>query len=223
MVIKRVFDIVAVCLGLPLVAPLMFIIGVVVKITSKGPVFFLQERVGRQEKRFLLYKFRTMVDGAEAMGTSVTTSTDPRITAVGKRMRRMKLDELPQLLNVLKGDMSLVGPRPDVPEIVKNYTAAMRRIFAILPGITSVATLHLRDEERLLAHFSDPDRFYQEVLVPLKVELAMAHVDQQSLAFDLKVLCMTVWMMTIGKWLPIKEHAAVSALRDQIKEGSLIH
>jgi lipopolysaccharide/colanic/teichoic acid biosynthesis glycosyltransferase len=201
----------------------MLIVAIVVKITSKGPIFFLQERVGLQEKNFLLYKFRTMVDRAEAMGTSVTTSHDFRITPVGRKLRRMKLDELPQLINVLKGEMSLVGPRPDVPEIVEKYSAAMRRIFTILPGLTSFATLHLRDEERLLAHVSDPDSFYEDILVPLKVALAMEHVNRKSLAFDLKVLCMTVWMMTIGKWLPIKEHPAVSALRNKIEQKSLIH
>jgi lipopolysaccharide/colanic/teichoic acid biosynthesis glycosyltransferase len=223
MVIKRLFDIVAVCLCLPVVAPLMLIVAIVVKNTSKGPIFFLQERVGWQENNFLLYKFRTMVDRAETMGTSVTTSYDFRITPVGRKLRRMKLDELPQLINVLKGDMSLVGPRPDVPEIVEKYSAAMRRIFAILPGVTSVATLHLRDEENLLAHVSDPDSFYEDILVPLKVALSMEHVNRKSLAFDLKILGMTVWMMTIGKWLPIKEHPAVSALRYKIEQGSLIH
>jgi lipopolysaccharide/colanic/teichoic acid biosynthesis glycosyltransferase len=221
MLAKRLFDIAAVCLGLTVLAPLMFIVAIVVKTTSKGPIFFLQERVGWQESKFLLYKFRTMVDRAEAMGTSVTTSDDLRITTVGRKLRRMKLDELPQLINVLKGDMSLVGPRPDVPEIVEKYSASMRRIFAILPGLTSVATLHLRDEERLLAHVPDPDRFYEDILVPLKVELAMEHVDRKSLAFDLKVLCMTVWMMTIGKWLPIREHPAISVLKKEIKNIQL--
>ena len=219
MVIKRVFDIVAVCFGLPIFAPFMLIIAAVVKSTSKGPILFLQERVGLQEKRFLLYKFRTMIDRAQQMGSSVTTSADFRITPVGRKLRRLKLDELPQLFNVLKGEMSLVGPRPDVPEIVEEYTPEMKKIFAVLPGLTSAATLHLRDEERLLANVSDPDRFYEEVLVPLKVKLAMEHVDRRSFTFDLKILCQTIWMITFGRWLPIDEHAAVARLREHVRNG----
>jgi len=219
MVIKRVFDIVAVCLGLPILAPFMLIIAAVVKSSSKGPVLFLQERVGLNEKSFLLYKFRTMIDRAEKMGTSVTTSNDLRITPVGRKLRSIKLDELPQLINVIRGDMSLVGPRPDVPEIFEKYTPEMKRIFTILPGLTSAATLHLRDEECLLANVSDPDRFYEEVLVPLKVKLAMEHVDRRSFTFDLKIFCQTIWMMTLGKWLPIDEHPEVLKLREQIQDG----
>jgi lipopolysaccharide/colanic/teichoic acid biosynthesis glycosyltransferase len=172
-------------------------------------------------KGFKICKFRTMVDRAEEIGSSVTVCDDKRITSLGKILRRMKLDELPQLVNVLKGEMSLVGPRPDVPEIVERYTPDMRRILSVRPGLTSVATLHLRDEEYLLAQVADPDVFYEDVLVPFKVNLAMEHVERNSLAFDLKILCQTIWMMILGKWLPIiDEHPAVLELKEQIRYGS---
>lgn len=158
-----------------------------------------------------------MVAYAERLGTSVTTRKDPRITRIGRFLRKTKLDELPQLWNVLKGDMSLVGPRPDVPEIVQKYTPEMKRIFQIRPGITSVATLHLRDEEAILARVHDPDRFYEDVLVPLKVKLSMEHVDRNSFAFDLKILFQTIWMLTLGRWWPIKEHPAIAKLREKIE------
>jgi lipopolysaccharide/colanic/teichoic acid biosynthesis glycosyltransferase len=198
----------------------MLIVGFIVKATSEGSALFLQERVGLKEKSFLLYKFRTMVERAEKMGTSVTTSNDLRVTPVGRKLRSIKLDELPQLINVIRGDMSLVGPRPDVPEIVEKYTPEMRIIFDVLPGITSVATLHLRDEEHLLAHVLNPDKFYEDVLVPLKIKIAMEHVERKSFAFDLKILCQTIWMMTLGKWLPIDEHPEVLKLKEQIQDGS---
>jgi lipopolysaccharide/colanic/teichoic acid biosynthesis glycosyltransferase len=219
MLLKRAFDIAIVCAGLPLFVPLMFIVAFVVKMTSKGPILFRQERIGWHETRFILYKFRTMINFAEKMGTSVTTSDDFRITPVGRKLRKMKLDELPQFLNVLKGNMSVVGPRPDVPEIVEKYTSGMKRIFSIPPGLTSLATLHLRDEEDILSRVKDPDMFYEEVLVPLKIRLAMEHVDKNSFAFDFKILCQTLWTLTLGRWWPIKEHSAVYGLKQRVQHG----
>ena len=196
----------------------MAIIAFLIRATSNGPIFFRQDRVGLHQKIFRVYKFRTMVQGAEAMGTSVTTRIDPRITSIGRILRKLKLDELPQLINVFMGDMSLVGPRPDVPEIVENYTIEMRQIFQVRPGITSVATLYLRDEEEILADVDEPDTFYEDILVPLKVRLAMEHVERDSFAFDLKILCQTVWMLTLGRWWPIEEHSAVAKLREKIEK-----
>jgi len=196
----------------------MVVVAILIKATSRGPVFFRQERVGWKEKIFRVYKFRTMVENAEDLGTSVTTQNDFRITPIGRILRKTKLDELPQLINVFKGDMSLVGPRPDVPEIVKNYTTEMRRIFQVRPGITSVATLHLRHEEDILARIPEPDTFYEKVLVPLKVNLAMEHVERNSFVFDLKILCQTIWMLTLGRWWPIEEHGEMALLRSRIEE-----
>ena len=212
-ILKRIFDFVAVCLGLTMISPIMAAIAILIKTTSHGPIFFRQDRVGLQEEVFKVYKFRTMVEGAEEMGTSVTTRNDFRITSVGRLIRKTKLDELPQLINVFKGEMSLVGPRPDVSGIVEKYTPEMRRIFQVRPGITSAATLHLRDEEGILARVHDPDSFYEEVLVPLKVRLAMEHVDKNSLTFDLRILCQTIWMLTLGRWRPLEENRAVAELK----------
>jgi len=192
------------------------IIALLIKQGSAGPIFFRQERVGLRQGTFKVYKFRTMVKDAEEKGTSVTTSRDHRITILGRILRKTKLDEVPQIFNVFWGEMSLVGPRPEVPEIVQSYSPQMSRIFAVRPGITSVATLHLRDEEEILAQVNDPDKFYEAVLVPLKVKLAMTHVDNNSVAYDLNILCKTIWMLTFGRLWPIAEHSAVSQMRKGI-------
>lgn len=202
--------------ALPLVLPLFAVISLLIRVTSRGPIFFKQKRVGLQGRHFKVYKFRTMVNRAEELGTSVTSKTDPRITRFGRTLRATKLDELPQLINVIMGDMSFVGPRPDVPEIVRNYTRNMKRILEIRPGITSVATLHLRDEEAILACVEEPDKFYDKVLVPLKVRLAMEHVERNSFFFDLKIFCQTAWMLTLGRLWPIAEHPAVSDMKRRI-------
>ena len=210
---KRFFDFTAAGIGLIFIAPIITIIGLLIRSTSPGPVFFRQNRVGLNGKIFRVYKFRTMVDRAEDLGTSVTTGNDSRITPLGRFLRRTKLDELPQLINVFNGDMSLVGPRPDVPEIINNYTSEMRRIFNVRPGITSIATLHLGDEEDVLAKVEDSDSFYEEIMVPLKVKLAMEHVDEDSFWFDIKILFQTLWMLTLGRWWPIEEHPEVAELK----------
>jgi len=214
--LKRFFDITAAGIGLIFIAPIITIIGLLIRSTSPGPVFFRQNRVGLNGKIFRVYKFRTMVDRAEDLGTSVTTGNDSRITPLGRFLRRTKLDELPQLINVFNGDMSLVGPRPDVPEIINNYTSEMRRIFNVRPGITSIATLHLRDEEDILAKVEDSDLFYEEIVVPLKVKLAMEHVDEDSFWFDIKILFQTLWMLTLGRRWPIEEHPEVVELKRKI-------
>jgi len=213
---KRLFDITCSLLGLVLLAPLMVVIALIIKLSSAGPILFSQKRVGLHERLFTVYKFRTMVDKADTMGTSVTTGADPRITPVGRVLRRTKFDELPQLLNVFKGDMSFVGPRPDVPEITAKYTPQMKRIFSVRPGITSVATLHFRWEEEILAKVPDPDAFYDAVVVPLKVSLAMEHVRRNSFWFDLKILLQTVWvLLPLGKIWPVKEPDEVKLFRQK--------
>ena len=213
---KRLFDITCSLLGLVLLAPLMVVIALIIKLSSAGPILFSQKRVGLHERLFTVYKFRTMVDKADTMGTSVTAGGDPRITPVGRVLRRTKFDELPQLLNVLKGDMSFIGPRPDVPEITAKYTPQMKRIFSVRPGITSVATLHFRREEEILAKVPDPDVFYDAVVVPLKVSLAMEHVRRNSFWFDLKILLQTVWvLLPLGKIWPVKEPDEVKLFRQK--------
>lgn len=216
---KRLFDIILSFIGLLLLAPIMLIVAVIIKLTSRGPVFYSQKRVGLDEKIFLVHKFRSMVDKADTLGTSVTTAKDSRITPIGALLRKTKLDELPQLFNVLAGEMSFIGPRPEVPEITARYTPEMKKIFCVRPGITSVATLHFRQEEVILAKVSNPDQFYEEVVVPLKVSLAMQHVTRNSFWFDFKILVQTVWvLLPLGKVWPIEELSAVKEFR---KEHSL--
>lgn len=200
----RPLDAVSAALALALLSPVLAAVALLVKATSPGPVLFRQTRVGLRGLPFTLYKFRTMCENAERLGSSVTTARDGRVTPVGRLLRKTKLDELPQLLNVVKGDMVLVGPRPEVPEIVEKYTPEMRRILSVRPGITGLATLFLRDEEELLARAQAPDRFYEEVLLPVKVELGLEYIDRRSPLLDLKLLALTLWTLTPlrGFWKP---------------------
>ena len=215
---KRLFDLVGCCFAIMVSSPIMILISLLIKSTSSGKVLFCQKRVGQQKKVFSIYKFRSMIINADKLGSSVTTSNDTRITTIGKLLRKTKLDELPQLFNVLKGDMSLVGPRPDVPEIVRTYSPEMQRIFKIRPGITSLATLYFTHEETLLSTVPDPDAFYEEILVPLKINFDMEHVERNSFTFDLKILCQTLWILTFGRWWPIQEHPALSDLKQRIQK-----
>ncbi len=213
----RLFDFVISLVGILILSPLFIISLLLIKLNSPGPILFVQDRVGRNCCKFRLYKFRSMVHNADSMGTSVTSGNDPRVTRIGRVLRKTKLDELPQLWNVLRGDMSFVGPRPDVPEIVNNYTGEMKRILNIRPGITSNATLHLRNEEDLLSLAKDHDKAYVEIFVPAKVRLAMEHVDRKSFLFDLGILLKTVWALTVGKVWPIKEHKIINEIKENIK------
>lgn len=210
---KRLFDVAAASVGLLMLCPIMFLIALAIKLKSPGPAIYSQTRIGKYGRPFRLYKFRSMVVDAERLGSSVTTGCDPRITPIGRILRRTKLDELPQLWNVLRGDMSLVGPRPDVPEIVDMYTPQMRKILNVRPGITSIASLHLRREEELLTLVTDPDTFYIQVIVPAKVELAMEHIRHNSFLFDLSILLQTIWALTIGRFLHNIEHPLIAQLR----------
>lgn len=214
----RAFDIFFSFIGILIILPLFIIVSVIVKISSPGPVIYSQERVGHNGKLFCLYKFRSMVVNADQLGTSITTGTDPRITRIGKFIRKTKIDELPQLWNVLKGDMSFVGPRPDVPEIVENYDSEMKRILDVRPGITSNATLYLRNEEDLLSLAKDSERAYMEIFIPAKVNLAMEHVNKKSALFDLGVLLQTVWALTAGRIWPLREDPMVSKIKEQIQK-----
>ncbi len=213
----KLFDSIISLIGILILLPLFIITALLIKLTSPGQILFIQDRVGRNSCIFRLYKFRSMVNNADRMGTSVTTGNDFRVTKIGKILRKTKLDELPQLWNVLKGDMSFVGPRPDVPEIVNNYTSDMKRILGVLPGITSNATLHLRNEEDLLSLAKDHDKAYEEIFVPAKVKLAMEHVDRKSFLFDFGILIKTVWALTLGKTWPTKEHQIINEIKQNIE------
>src|SRR5262249_53468935 len=162
-------------------------------------VIYSQVRVGQSGRPFRIHKFRSMRQGPPHVGSAVTVDHDPRITRVGRFLRKTKLDELPQLWNVLRGEMSLVGARPDVPEIIGTYTVAMRRVLDVRPGLTSIASLWLRNETHLLQGVKAPEDVYKKVIVPAKVQLALTHVDRRSLAFDWGVL-----VATLGAWLGLR-------------------
>jgi len=192
-VIKRLFDLAAAALGLLLLAPLLLLLALLIKLDSPGPVFFRQVRVGRRGRPFRIFKFRTMAATQMPGGAQLTVAGDSRITRTGNWLRRYKLDELPQLIDVLRGTMSLVGPRPEVPRYVERYPAAWRdRVLSVRPGITDLASVHYRDENALLARAADPEREYIEVILPSKLRYALHYVDNLTMADDLKVLGLTL-------------------------------
>lgn len=177
--------------GLLLVSPVLLAVAGFVKISSPGPILYRQERVGLGGRVFRIVKFRTMHRDAETRGPAVTSAMDPRVTGVGRWLRRLKLDELPQLWNVLKGEMSLVGPRPEVPRYVESYSPAQRRVLTVRPGITDLASIAYRREEELLAGHADVDRYYREVVLPYKLNLNLQYLDRMSFAYDLLLLTRT--------------------------------
>ena len=195
---KRLFDLVCAGAGLLLLSPLLLVIAVWIRFDSRGPVFFRQQRVGRFGVPFRIHKFRTMQDDAPAPGPQITVGADPRITRAGRFLRRTKLDELPQLLDVLAGTMSLVGPRPEVPRYVSMYPAALRdKVLSVRPGITDVASIEYRDESTLLARAIDPERVYVEQVMPAKLRYAAQYVEERSLLGDVRLIGATLralWM-----------------------------
>lgn len=191
--VKRSFDIaVAVCGIVPLL-PAMLAIATAVKLTSPGPVFYRQIRVGRNGRLFRIYKFRSMICDAELRGGPLTVGGDARITPVGRFLRRHKLDEWPQLFNVLRGEMSLVGPRPEVPEFIQMYPESFERILRVRPGMTSRTTLVFRNEEQLLATVPDPRRLYRERILPYKIMHASKSLQQQRLTEDVRTIVATIF------------------------------
>ncbi len=190
---KRLFDVVGAGLALVLFSPLLLLLALVIRLDSPGPVFFRQERVGRHGVPFRIHKFRTMVADAPARGLALTVGADPRITRCGAWLRRTRLDELPQLIDVLRGAMSLVGPRPEVPRYVQHYPSGLReRALAVRPGITDPSSLEFIDEASLLANAADPEREYIERILPRKLQCAADYADRASLWTDLRVLWRTL-------------------------------
>ncbi|MFQ5850696.1 MAG: sugar transferase [Candidatus Binatia bacterium] len=190
--LKRLCDIVMSSLALVVLFPIFLIVALLIKIGSPGPVFFRGIRVGRHGKPFRIYKFRTMVVDGDRLGGPSTAEDDPRITRVGKFIRRFNLDELPQFINVLKGEMSVVGPRPEVPQYVELFTEEEKAIISVRPGITDWATVSIRDEGKMLAGSKDPEKTYMEKIWPEKHRLALEYVKNQSLPVDLEIMLKTV-------------------------------
>ena len=198
---KRLFDLLGAALALLLLAPLLLAVAAAIKLDSRGPVFYRQERVGRHGVPFRIHKFRTMHHGVG--GLPLTVGADPRITRVGAFLRRTRIDELPQFIDVLLGRMSLVGPRPEVPRYVAHYPPALRdRVLAVRPGITDPASLAYLDEARLLAQASDPEREYIEVILPAKLQHAVAYAERANLGTDIVVLLRTARRLLAGSRVP---------------------
>lgn len=195
---KRAFDIAFAAVLLVFLSPLLLAFALAVALTSSGGAFFRQVRVGRGGSEFRLLKFRTMRPGSEAKGQLTIGGRDPRVTAVGYWLRKTKLDELPQLWNVLVGDMSVVGPRPEVPRYVALYTPEQRKVLDVRPGITGMASIDYIDENEILARSSDPERTYIEEILPAKLALDLRYVQERSLALDLRILLITVRRVLTG-------------------------
>jgi lipopolysaccharide/colanic/teichoic acid biosynthesis glycosyltransferase len=190
---KRLFDLMLAGAGLVLLAPVFVLIALAIKLDSPGPVFYRQQRVGRGGAPFRIHKFRTMAHDPQERGPQITAGADPRITRVGAVLRRSKLDELAQLIDVVQGTMSLVGPRPEVPRYVALYPAALRdKVLSVRPGITDIASIEFRDENALLAQAADPEHEYVHVVMPRKLALAARYVDQASFVMDLRLIVRTI-------------------------------
>ncbi len=189
---KRSFDIVFTILGGLFLLPILIPIVIWVKFSSKGPLFYIQRRVGKDFTEFNLYKFRSMIIDADQKGPSVTSCDDPRITKVGKIIRKTKIDELPQLLNVLKGDMSLVGPRPEVLKFVKQKKEDYKKVLSVKPGITDNAAIEYRDEETIMKQYKDKEDAYINKVLPEKIKLYNYYIDNMSFFNDIKLILKTL-------------------------------
>ena len=196
--LKRAFDIVASGLGLILLSPLFLVVAIWIKLDSPGPVFFRQVRVGRFNKDFRIFKFRTMRVGSDK-GSQVTIGgRDPRVTRAGYWLRKFKIDELPQLINVFIGDMSLVGPRPEVRHYVDLWTPEQMHVLDVRPGITDAASIRFRNESEFLAKADDPEKHYIEVIMPMKLKLYLEYVNYHSFAGDIRLILETIWTVIKG-------------------------
>lgn len=185
---KRVFDFVVASILLIICAPIMLILAIAIKMNSTGPIFFRQVRITQYGKEFKIFKFRTMIADAEKIGTQVTVENDPRITKVGQLIRKTRLDEIPQLLNVLKGEMSFVGTRPEVPKYVKQYQPEMMATLLMPAGITSKASIEFKDEEKILHGADDVDKVYVEEILPIKMIYNVAYIKKFTVWSDSKLM-----------------------------------
>ncbi len=191
--IKRLLDFSLSFIGLIFLIPVFLIIAFLVKKEDGGSVFFRQTRVGQNGKLFKIYKFRTMVEDAEKLGALVTREKDPRITKIGKLLRKYKLDELPQLINVLKGEMSLVGPRPEVPKYVKLYKEKYEKILKVKPGITDFAAVEFIDEEKILNDVENPEEVYLKEILPIKIKYYEKYIREVGFLTDIKLIFKTIF------------------------------
>lgn len=190
--LKRSFDLISSLIGFIILLPIFLIISLLIKIDSKGPILFKQKRVGKDGSIFEILKFRTMVVNAEKLGKQITVGKDNRITKVGKNLRKYKLDELPQLINVIKGDMSLVGPRPEVPKYVDLYNNEQKKVLSVRPGITDYASLKYSDENQLLGTVDNPEKYYIEVIMQDKLALNLEYIKNNNAFNDILIIFKTI-------------------------------
>jgi len=188
--VKRIFDITFSLIFLILLSPVFLVAAILVKLNSKGEIIYKQKRLGKDGNLFTMYKFRTMVAGADRM-SRITGKNDSRITKTGKILRKTKLDELPQLVNVLKGDMSIVGPRPEVEDFKEFYTGKYKKILSIKPGITDYASVYYIEEEKILPE-NDKDSFYKEKILPEKLDIQLEYVDKRNFFYDISIIFKTI-------------------------------
>ncbi len=189
---KRIFDFVIAAIALIILSPFFLLLALIIKFDSRGPVFYLQERVGQNGRPFSMFKFRTMQTGSDKKGWLTIGATDKRITRTGIWLRKYKFDELPQLINVLIGNMSLVGPRPEVPYFVSKYNELQLQVLQAKPGITDAVSLHYFDEHRLIAGYEDPEQGYIKEIMPQKLKLNLDYLQQRTFANDLRILIKTI-------------------------------
>lgn len=199
--LKRSFDILLSLVALVLFAPLFLVCAVIIKLTSQGPVFYRGKRVGRGGREFLMLKFRSMVMNADQIGTDLTPQDDPRVTRIGRFLRKTKIDELPQIIDVLKGNMSIVGPRPESPLYARHYNERQKQVLVCMPGIVGPTQIEYRHEELILKDKKYPDAYYIQELMPRKLEIDLDYVENRSFLLDIKIL--------------FKALLAVGAMRDR--------
>jgi lipopolysaccharide/colanic/teichoic acid biosynthesis glycosyltransferase len=193
---KRLFDFLFSGIGLLFLLPLFPVTAILIKTESRGPVFFIQKRTGKDFKSFKLHKFRTMVADADRQGPLITSKDDPRITRIGKFLRKTKIDELPHLWNVFKGDMSFVGPRPEVSKYIEMFRDDYREILKVKPGITDYAAIEFRDEERILKQFNNIEEGYIKEVLPRKIHLYKKYQREKGLMTDIKLILLTLWKIS---------------------------
>lgn len=190
--LKRFFDLILSFIGLLIIVPILFLITILIKISSSGPVFYKQVRVGKNNKDFKIFKFRTMHVNAHKKGLLTVGGRDPRVTSIGYYLRKFKLDELPQLINVFKGDMSFVGPRPEVRQFVNLYSEIQKKVLNVKPGITDLASIEFRNENEILSKEEDPNQYYIDYIMPKKLEINLKYINQRNLLKDFVVIIKTI-------------------------------
>lgn len=209
--VKRLFDLIVALVSLIVLAPLLLIVGLLIKLDSPGPVFYRGDRIGKGGVPFKMYKLRTMVTSADRMGSALTHSGDSRITRVGRILRNWKIDEFPQLLNILRGEMSVVGPRPESPGYVEYYTPEQRQVLQVKPGMTGLTQVRFRHEETLLSYCANVEEDYIEKIMPQKLALDLEYIENQSLLLDVQLIIQTFLCLFKADEFTASEHDRLSS------------